>query len=262
MRSLLITIHDVSPRHEARIDRLIDGLHAAGVGTRFGMLVVPDFWGESPLAKAPAFQAKLRAWAASGVEMWLHGFYHKDLTAHDAGGAALKARLLTAGEGEFLGLDARESRRRLNEGRALLEDILGTPIPRFVAPAWLYSDASKAALTDLGFTLAEDHFRVWNPSSNRILTKGPVISYASRTPVRMASSLFFSRLATAALPLQKIIRLALHPHDVDKQPLITETARALKSLTRTHTPATYTAALPSLPRSKERESKTTRSVSS
>lgn len=241
MKTLLTTIHDVSPKHEARIDLLIDGFHAAGLGDRYGMLVVPDFWGEWPLVRHKAFQARLRRWADAGVEMWLHGWYHKDLSPAHSVGAALKARLMTDSEGEFLGLGAAEARRRLTEGRALLQDVLGRPVDRFVAPAWLYSDASKAVLGELGFHLAEDHLKVWSPTTGRVLSRGPVISYASRTPARMASSLFFSRLATAFLKPLPVVRLALHPHDVDKEPLVRETARALRCLTRDRAPSTYAA---------------------
>jgi uncharacterized protein len=239
MKHLLITIHDVSPKHEARIDALIDGLHRAGVANRFGMLVVPDFWGEWPLKRHPAFAARLRTWADAGVEMWLHGWFHKDLARHDGNAAALKARLLTAGEGEFLGLDAAAASQRLRDGRALLEDVLGMPINRFVAPAWLYSAGSRAALAELGFTLAEDHLRVWNPAAGRVLHRGPVISYASRTPARLASSIAFSRIATAGLAAMPIVRLALHPHDVDKPALVAETARALQAGQRGRVAGTY-----------------------
>ena len=117
--------------------------------------------------------------------------------------------------------------------------MLGTAVTRFVAPAWLYSEGAKAALGEAGFTLAEDHFRVWNPQSGAVLHRGPVISYASRTPARLASSLFFSRLATAVLKPAPVVRLALHPHDADAPALVAETARALGTLTRGRTSSTY-----------------------
>ena len=115
---LLASIHDVGPRFESEVDRLVDQLEAHVGRGRFAMLVVPDHWGEAPLANAPAFAARLRRWAESGVEMFLHGWSHRDDSAHDNRAAAWKAKHITAGEGEFLGLDRAEATRRLRAGRA------------------------------------------------------------------------------------------------------------------------------------------------
>ena len=238
-KSLLVSIHDVSPKHEARIARLEGMLADAGVGARYAMLVVPDFWGEWPLARDPAFQARLRAWADAGVEMWLHGWSHRD----DASASSFRHRHMTAGEGEFGGLTQAQAARLLADGRALLEDMLGRAVDRFVAPAWLYSEGAKTALAEAGFRMAEDHFRVWRPDTGAVLARGPVISYASRTRGRMASSLAFSRMATVALSGQRVVRLALHPHDVDQPALVAETRRALSALTRGRTARTYEDAL-------------------
>jgi hypothetical protein len=47
-----------------------------------------------------AYQAKLRRWSELGVEMFVHGWFHKDLAQH-SGVAAFKAKHMTASEGEF-----------------------------------------------------------------------------------------------------------------------------------------------------------------
>ncbi|WP_458865543.1 hypothetical protein, partial [Enterococcus faecium] len=47
-RRLLASIHDVSPRHEPAIDRLLEELASVGVA-RPAMLVVPDFWREAEI---------------------------------------------------------------------------------------------------------------------------------------------------------------------------------------------------------------------
>ncbi len=105
---------------------------------RFAMLVVPDHWSGSPIAGNKAFAARLRGWADAGVEMFLHGFTHRD----DAP-AGFKARHLTASEGEFLSLTEAEAARRLREGRAIVEDAIGRPVAGFIAPAWLYGEGAR-----------------------------------------------------------------------------------------------------------------------
>ncbi|MEQ1641185.1 MAG: DUF2334 domain-containing protein, partial [Novosphingobium sp.] len=155
---LLASIHDVGPRHEREVDQLAEQLSRILGGPKFAMLVVPDHWGEAPLAANPAFQRRLRDWADAGVEMFVHGWFHKDLAEHN-GPAAFKARHLTAGEGEFLGLSREVAGRRMADGRKLIEDAIGRPAAGFIAPAWLYGQGALAALTDNGFALAEDHLK-------------------------------------------------------------------------------------------------------
>ena len=210
---LLASIHDVGPRFEREVDQLADLLGGILGGPKFAMLVVPDHWGAAPLASAPAFQRRLRDWAEQGVEMFVHGWYHKDLADH-SGAAAFKARHMTAGEGEFLGLSQPVAAQRMADGRKLIEDAIGRPVAGFIAPAWLYGDGARAALADSQFALAEDHLRVWQPANGRVLATGPVITWASRSKPRQLSSRLFAGLARHTLHRQQVVRAAVHPGDV------------------------------------------------
>lgn len=238
-RILLASIHDVAPSFESEIDALVDRLSRDLDGLNLAMLVVPNYWGEAPLADSPGFQSRLRRWSEAGVEMFLHGWFHRDDQSHRFGLGAVKARHLTAGEGEFSALDYAEAQRRIGDGRNLLEDVLGRPIAGFVAPAWLYSQQSKDALRDSGILLAEDHMRVWRPADDKTLARGPVITWASRSPARIASSLAFAALARRALAYQRVVRLAVHPGDTRVPEICSSISRALKSLLRTRTPGRY-----------------------
>ncbi|WP_260921902.1 polysaccharide deacetylase family protein [Novosphingobium sp. 9] len=238
-KRLLASIHDVGPGAAERVARLVD-LFEKHLGTaRFAMLVVPDHWGQHPLAADKNFQTQLRVWAERGVEMFVHGWFHKDTQQHADGMARFKARHMTAGEGEFLGLDHATALQRMRDGKALIEDIIGRPTAGFIAPAWLYGDGARAALRDVGFPLAEDHMRVWDPRDGRELAKGPVITWASRSTMRTASSLAFASLARLALPRLNTVRLAVHPGDVTKASLIRSIDATLARFVRTHRPARY-----------------------
>src|SRR5690348_16649108 len=102
-RLLLASIHDVSPRFESEVDALLD-LLAPAVGNRLAMLVVPNHWGDAPIVPRSAFAARLRRWADDGIEMFLHGYFHRDQQRHGGAADRFRARVMTAGEGEFLGL--------------------------------------------------------------------------------------------------------------------------------------------------------------
>lgn len=237
-RHLLASIHDVAPCFEPQIETLADLLERETGDTRFAMLVVPDFWGRSALREDRAFQAKLRAWSALGVEMFVHGWFHRDDARH-RGAAGFKARHLTAGEGEFLGLSEQEALRRMTEGKALIEDVIGTTCAGFVAPAWLYDNGARAALGQSGLPLAEDHWRVWDTATQRTLARGPVITWASRSRARTASSIAFASLARNVLPALPTVRIAVHPGDVTKPSIIGSIERTLRNFSHTHRPALY-----------------------
>ena len=237
---LLASIHDVGPRFESEVDQLADLLGGVLGGPKFAMLVVPDHWGVAPLGQAPAFRARLRRWADQGVEMFVHGWYHKDLAEH-TGVTGFKARHLTAGEGEFLGLSQAEAARRMADGKALVEDAIGRPAAGFIAPAWLYGEGARAALPGARFALAEDHMRVWDPVSGTILARGPVVTWASRSRPRQLSSLAVAAVARAAFHGLEVVRIATHPGDTGVPALLESIARTCACFARQRPAGRYAA---------------------
>jgi len=238
----LASIHDVSPRHETAVDRLLD-LLAGHCGDRLAMLVVPNFWGSAPLLPGSPYATKLRRWADRGIEMFLHGSYHRADRAPPTRLARFKANHMTAGEGEFLALPREEAIARIDAGRALVEDITGRPIAGFIAPAWLYGPGAHRALADTGIGMAEDHWRVWEPVTGRTLCRGPVVTWASRTPARLASSLAFARLARA-VPMPRVMRIGVHPGDCTSDRLMTSIDATLARFVRTHGVGRYADLVP------------------
>ena len=232
---LLVSIHDVGPRFEREVESLADRLTRALGGPRFAMLIVPDHWREAPLTDARAFQARLRDWSDSGVEMFVHGWTHKD----ESGAAGFKARGMTAGEGEFLALDRGEALRRMTAGRALIEDITGRAAAGFIAPAWLYGPGAHAALRESGFGLAEDHLKVWRPGDGAVVARGPVVTWASRSRARIASSLAFALVARALLRPLPTLRIAVHPGDTGVPALLRSIDASLAAALRTRAPGRY-----------------------
>ena len=224
-RLLLASIHDVSPRFESEVDQLID-LLAPHVDERLAMLVVPNHWGDAPIVPGSAFASRLRGWADNGVEIFLHGFFHRDQSGHQSQGDRLKARFMTAGEGEFLSLSLKDASSRIAEGRSLLEDVIGRQIDGFIAPAWLYGEGARQALVDCKIRIAEDHLSVWSPARGTKLASGPVITWASRTRLRLASSLF----AAAALRHAPIdtLRIGVHPPDCRHPSLVRSIERTFR----------------------------------
>ena len=239
LRRLLVSIHDVGPRSEGPVDALRDLLARHVPHDRQALLVVPDHWGEAPLTPGSPFAARLRGWAESDADIFVHGWFHKDLATHDGFGARLKAQHMTAGEGEFLGLDHATALDRMERGRALIEDITGRAVTGFIAPAWLYGEGAKAALAEAGFALAEDHWKVWQPVGGRVLVRGPVLTWASRSRARIASSLFAARALAPVLSAMSVARIGVHPGDTGVPAILASIDRSVGRLMATHRPARY-----------------------
>ena len=239
MRKLLLSIHDVGPRFDAEVATLLERLSRHAEMAKLAMLVVPNHWGEHPLSLHSPFAARLRGWADAGVSMFAHGWFHKDMSAHRTAAARFKARHMTAGEGEFLGIDGATAARRMDEARDLVEQITGKAAAGFVAPAWLYGAPALEALQHSGFALAEDHMKVWHAPSGRILARGPVMTWASRSRARMASSLVAAQLLPPVLRHVPVARVAVHPGDAHHPQLLASIDRVVTRLARSHVPARY-----------------------
>lgn len=238
MKRLLLSIHDVSPAFEGEVDALADRFETLTGGRRYAMLVVPDHWNRAPIRAGTPFATRLRGWADAGVEMFVHGWSHLDDMEH-SGADAWRAKRMTAGEGEFLGLPLDEALARMRRGKDLIEGIIGRPAAGFIAPAWLYSDGAKMALAEAGFALAESHGRVWQPAGDRTLASGPVITWASRTVPRQWSSLLASAVLRPVLQPASVVRLAVHPGDTRVPRLLASIDRTVRAFTRRHVPSAY-----------------------
>ena len=214
----------------------IEGLVGA---PRFAMLVVPDHWGMAPLGAHPAFRARLRGWADAGVEMFLHGWQHRDEVRHERPFDRLRAGVMTAHEGEFLGLTAAQAEQRMREGRDVVEQATGRAVSGFVAPAWLYGAGARSAMRAVGFALAEDHMRVWRPADEAVLARGPVVTWASRSRARTASSLAVAAVARSSLGRLPTVRVAVHPGDVTKPALLASIDRTIRALARRRVVSRY-----------------------
>jgi uncharacterized protein len=235
---LLVSLHDVSPVHLQRLQKAEELLCASGVSaTQY--LLVPQFHGHYRASEYPGFIDWCCRERSFDVSWWLHGFHHLDVPAGEEAAASLtltdriKRRFLTAGEGEFLALDATEQRRRLMAGLEEYARCFGGARPAgFVAPAWLFKpEALLPLLRELGFPYTEDHHRLYDV--NRGLSiPAPVITWATRTLIRKYGSLVLSPLRARWFRHAPVVRLALHPHDFDHPTTVRNIEGVLRSLMR------------------------------
>jgi predicted deacetylase len=216
MPELLASLHDVAPFHLERLRRAEAVLRELGA-TRVTYLLVPDFHRRGRADLDPGFLAWCRGPRPFAVRWALHGYTHRDEPGADAARTPVerwKARHLTGGEGEFLSRDAVALEERLERGRAVFRAVVGCEPAGFVAPAWLQTPVLAPLLRRMGFAWTEDRRAVVALAAERTVP-APVITWATRTRLRRASSIAGTPLLLRLGSRSPLLRLAVHPFDFD-----------------------------------------------
>ena len=81
--------------------------------------------------------------------------------------------------------------------------------------------------------------KVWTPGNRRVVSRGPVVTWASRSPGRIRSSIGFAGLARRVLPVLPTLRVAVHPGDVTVPALLSSIDATLTRFATSHRPARY-----------------------
>jgi hypothetical protein len=70
--------------------------------------------------------------------------------------------------------------------------------------------------------------KVWIPQTGKVVARAPVITWASRSAARTASSLAFAALARKVLHPLRTVRVAVHPGDVTKDSILSSIETTLR----------------------------------
>jgi len=235
--SLLVSIHDVTPALVEGVLRLWDLCSSRGL--RPALLVVPSWHGEWPLEAHIDFVVWLRARAAEGAEIVLHGERHDEMGLPRRLTDELRAWGRTAREGEFLTLDEPAARERIVRGRARLQ-ALGLEPVGFVPPAWLAREGGHRAVGRAGLGFSEDGRAIHLfPSGRRV--PSPVVRWSARTAVRAWGSLAVARARWTLQGGAPHPRIALHPQDLAHPATAAALGPTLDRWLARHPPISYAA---------------------
>src|SRR5437762_5113092 len=224
---LLVAVHDVTPAHARRLDVLYRLLDELGV-QRYALLVVPDWHGSWPLGQHAAFTTQLRARAATGVEVVLHGRRHDEVGLPRSLAHRLRTFGRTDREGEFASLAPAEARARIDRGLATLRASGLEPIG-FVPPAWLGGPDLERVVRDSGLAFTEDARGVVMLTNGRRL-RAPATCWSTRRAWRAAGSVVVAALRLRLERRRPLVRLALHPPDADAPAVLASCRRTLAAL--------------------------------
>ena len=238
MKALCVVVHDVAPATWSASRRLLDAI--ADVG-RFPvtLLAVPHYHGQ---ARDEDFERWLLERERAGDEIALHGYRHLDDGKPRGWIDRQMRRTYTRGEGEFADLSFDEAMRRIDAGLAWLHE-LGVRPAGFVAPAWLLGADAWRALRSHRFaytcTLRRIHLLrgcAEDGNERHIVCQSQV--YSSASAWRRAASVVWNESLAQLQRNQAIVRLELHPADVDHTTLKSSWQRLARTQARTRTACT------------------------
>ncbi|MGH7618019.1 MAG: DUF2334 domain-containing protein [Gemmatimonadaceae bacterium] len=236
---LLVAIHDVSPAHDEAIRRIWG--YCTSIGVRPALLVVPNWHGEWPLEDYRVFVDWLRDCQANaeGAEIFLHGERHDELGATRDLSAELRAFGRTDHEAEFLTLPYDAARKRIERGLRCLRRCKLSPAG-FVAPAWLAHPECSAALSDCDVPISETADAVTLHRRGTRLAS-PVMRWSTRAAWRATTGSFVARALNVVHAKHWLVRIALHPADVDHPATWASVRSTLDHWTQVRRPWRYAA---------------------
>jgi predicted deacetylase len=190
-----------------------------------GLLVVPDWHGRARIEDAAPFVAWVRDRAADGAEIFLHGERHDEAGLPRQWRDEIRAFGRTNREGEFLTLGYTPARDRIDRGLERLRTLGLDPIG-FVPPAWLCTRATHDAARDAGLAVSEDDGSVHLLGAG-VTIASPVVRWSGRGAVRAYGSVIMERARWVAQRRAPVVRIALHPGDLEHPATTRSLERAL-----------------------------------
>lgn len=209
--TVLVSLHDVAPPFARQLHELWTLCLVRGV--RPALLVVPSWHDAHPLERNARFVDWLFARVDQGARVFLHGERHDEVGATRGVGDGWRALGRTAREGEFLTLGYAEASARIGRGLEVLARCGLSPIG-FVPPAWLAREATRAAARDAGLALYEDARRIHWLREGRAV-RAPAVRWSARARWRADVSALVAEARWVTQRGSPLVRLALHPTDID-----------------------------------------------
>lgn len=212
---LCVSIHDVAPATWPECLHLLHALQAVA-DIPLSWLVVPRYHGADSVSRP--FERQLGELAAQGHELVLHGYTHRDDAPLGGWRSRVLRTMVTEREGEFAALDRDQARRRIELGLHWFRQ-RGWPVAGFVAPAWLMSAGTHAALAEYPFayTTTWTRFLLLRPQQSVL---APSLVYAARNGAGRRRSAPAASLLAGLCRRAALVRLGLHPRDAHYPALV------------------------------------------
>ena len=210
--ALVVSLHDVSPLTRPACAAILAELASLGV-PQTSLLVVPNHHRRSPMLEDAGFGEWLRAQAAAGHEIVIHGYHHtRERRPDESLRARLTTRFYTADEGEFYDLDRASAGRLVTQASAEFRQ-LGLAPTGFIAPAWLLSGEAEAALREFPCEYTTRLGDVLDLRNGQSFPSQSLV-WSVRSAWRRQMSLAWNALLFHRLAQNPLLRISIHPVDL------------------------------------------------
>lgn len=234
-QAVSVVLHDVAPQTWPDYQDFIQAVDALGP-VPLTLLVVPDFHRHGHVDRFPGFRADIERRIARGDEVVLHGYCHCDDAPLPVNPLELFMRRVYTHEGEFYRLSEAQALERLERGLALFSSYQW-PLRGFVAPAWLMSRGTRAALRRLTLRYTSVPAGLIRLPEWRLLD-APTLVWSSRSAWRRWVSRQWNRRRLHRSLDRPLIRLGLHPVDMRHGGAVRFWLDTLETLLACRTPLT------------------------
>jgi predicted deacetylase len=239
-RQVLVSVHDVTPAHTVRIQKIFSLFSDIGL-TQYALLVVPNYHGAWPLDEHPGFAADLHRRQEAGMEIFLHGLRHDEEGLRRTIGQALVAAGRTNREAEFLALSPADAATRVDRGLEILHRCGLNPVG-FVPPAWLFGRGTVQIIRERDLPITEGILAVTHMHWRRRLM-APALGWDTRKRWLVKACAALAALRCLVERSRGIVRLAVHPQDVDDPVAGPSLRKTLRRLLETREAVSYRTAL-------------------
>jgi len=236
-RSLIVSLHDVSPLTQERCARIIAAFALIGL-RRLSLLVIPDHHGRGHFLAQPDFCQWLRERAAEGHEIVTHGYFHRrERKAGEGVAQRITTQLYTADEGEFYDLSRAEASALVAKANGELRSA-GLEPRGFIAPAWLLGAEAEAGVRDAGAEYTTRLREVQDFRTGRRV-RSQSECWSTRAAWRRTMSFLWNAALHRRLAANPLLRISVHPPDIEHLAIWSQICRHLAHALVTREPMTY-----------------------
>lgn len=220
--SLVVSLHDVAPGSARQTEAWLAALDRRGIP--LSLLVIPGEWRGRSLCSDAGFVRFVAGRAAAGDEIVQHGWQHAaGVDGH--GWRSIAQRAVCRGAGEFAAVSEQSALLRLRAGRSVMRHV-GLEATGFTAPGWMHSPGTMKALAALGFRYTTTHFGVVDLSRGTSIGGLALSNRPGSAAAGIASQLML-RTSRVISRTGGLVRIALHPDDLDHPGLADSTLAAI-----------------------------------
>src|ERR1700722_2398641 len=237
MKSLVVSLHDVSPLTQTWCEEILAQLLHLGID-QTSLLIIPNHHRRAPISEDSGFRSWLARNIGAGHYAVLHGSFHqRQKQETDSIRTKLTNQLYPAGEGQFFDLSTKEASTRAQRG---LEELAFLPrkVVGFIAPAWLLGANAELAIRKLGFSYTTRLGRLQTFGRTADIRSQSLV-WSTRAPWRAMTSLWWNRCLAFGLARSPLIRIGIHPSDLQNSAVGEQARRLAPSPRRSRNCLTY-----------------------